>query len=225
MESGPTAVSRSPICWVQSAPLLMRGARSARRSMPCSIYMRGSGPLNWVEKNRTGSSKDCVREGRLCAIGPMRDSFRPISLCANRPIASPAGDARKRSSFIATRWGDRQRGTWEYLGFRLSFAQTREQGSRTYVWRDQVFQRRIEVPQLKGTLTDYHEAMAYMTISLPHLAVEFGKDEARWGPGRQDNLGLSNHAPSFTMLRLKSKLWCLPLGEHRRRAARLSRSS
>ena len=94
----------------------------------------------------------------------------------------------------------------EYLGFRLSFAQTREQGSRTYVWRDQVFQRRIEVPQLKGTLTDYHEAMAYMTISLPHLAVEFGKDEARWGPGRQDNLGLSNHAPSFTMLRLKSKL-------------------
>lgn len=94
----------------------------------------------------------------------------------------------------------------EYLGFRLSFAQTREQGSRTYVWRDQVFQRRIEVPQLKGTLTDYHEAIAYMTISLPHLAVEFGKDEARWGPGRQDNLGLSNHAPSFTMLRLKSKL-------------------
>ena len=94
----------------------------------------------------------------------------------------------------------------EYLGFRLSFAQTREQGSRTYVWRDQVFQRRIEVPQLKGTLTDYHEAMAYMTISLPHLAVEFGKDEARWGPGRQDNLGLSNHAPSFTMLRLKSKI-------------------
>ena len=94
----------------------------------------------------------------------------------------------------------------QHLGFRMSFAQTREQGSRTYVWRDQVFQRRIEVPQLKGTLTDYHEAMAYMTVSLPYLAVEFGKDEARWGPGREDNLGLSNHAPSFPMLRLKSQL-------------------
>ena len=103
--------------------------------------------------------------------------------------------------------GGTVRGPWgQHLGFRMSFAQTREQGSRTYVWRDQVFQRRIEVPQLKGTLTDYHEAMAYMTVSLPYLAVEFGKDEARWGPGREDNLGLSNHASSFPMLRMKSKL-------------------
>ena len=69
----------------------------------------------------------------------------------------------------------------------------------------QVFQRRIEA-LTKGTLTDYHEAMAYMTLSLPYLAVEFGKDEARWGPGREDNLGLSNHASSFPMLRMKSKL-------------------
>ncbi len=94
----------------------------------------------------------------------------------------------------------------EHVGFRISFTQTREQGTRTYTWRDQVYQRRIEVPQLKGSLTDYHEALGYMTFALPYIDVEFGKDEARWGPGRDDNLGLSNHAPSFTMLRLKSNI-------------------
>ncbi len=94
----------------------------------------------------------------------------------------------------------------QYLGFRMSFAQTREQGTRTYTWRDQVFQRRLEVPQLKGTLTDYHEAIAYVTVGLPHVNVEFGKDEAMWGPGRFDNLGLSHNAPSYTMLRLRSTL-------------------
>ncbi len=93
-----------------------------------------------------------------------------------------------------------------YMGFRMSFAQTREQGTRDYTWRHQVFQRRLEVPQLKGSLTDYHEAMAYVTFALPYVSVEFGKDEAMWGPGRYDNLGLSHNAPSFTMLRLSSNL-------------------
>ena len=149
---------------------------------------------------------------RLCekagfSYGPMRDSFRPISLCANRRIASPVG--RSEAELI---YRNTVGGTVRGLGisrFRLSFAQTREQGSRTYVWRDQVFQRRIEV--LKGTLTDYHEAMAYMTFLF--LAVEFGKDEARWSL----SVKLSNHAPSFTML-LKIQDRCL-LGEHHRRVA------
>jgi hypothetical protein len=99
----------------------------------------------------------------------------------------------------------------ERIGFRMSFAQTREQGSRQYNWREQVFERRLEIPQLKGNLTDYHEAMAYMTVSLPYVDVEFGKDEAAWGPGSDDNLGLSNNAPSYTMLRIKSQLGALKL--------------
>jgi hypothetical protein len=99
----------------------------------------------------------------------------------------------------------------ERIGFRMSFAQTREQGSRHYTWREQVYERRLEIPQLKGGLADYHEAMAYMTVSLPYVDVEFGKDEAAWGPGSDDNLGLSNNAPSYTMLRLKSSIGAMKL--------------
>lgn len=99
----------------------------------------------------------------------------------------------------------------ERIGFRMSFAQTREQGSRRYMWREQVYERRLEIPQLKGGLADYHEAMAYATVSLPYIDVEFGKDEAAWGPGSSDNLGLSNNAPSYTMLRLKSRIGAVKL--------------
>ncbi len=97
----------------------------------------------------------------------------------------------------------------ERIGFRTSFIQTREQGSRQYTWREQVFERRLEIPQLKGNLADYHEAKAYVKLSLPHVDVEFGKDNAAWGPGQNDNLGLSANAPSFTMLRLQSRLGAL----------------
>jgi len=93
----------------------------------------------------------------------------------------------------------------ENIGFRISFEQTREQGNRDYVLRQDVFERRLEIPQLKDNRVDYHQGNAYFVLSLPFVDVELGKDEARWGPAPGDNLGLSNNASSYDMLRLRAK--------------------
>ncbi len=91
------------------------------------------------------------------------------------------------------------------VGYQVRFEQTREQGSRTYHLRDDVFERRIEVPQLKGDMVDFHEGMASLDFALPFLEVEFGKGEVAWGPAPEDNLGLSDNAPAFDMLRLQAR--------------------
>ncbi len=90
------------------------------------------------------------------------------------------------------------------VGFRISFAQTREQGSRSYYLRDDVYERRLEFPQLKGGVVDFHEGSAYLTFSWGFVDVEMGKDQLNWGPAPTDNLGLSANAPSFDLIRLRA---------------------
>lgn len=105
-----------------------------------------------------------------------------------------------------TRLGGTVRGHLQNrVGFYISFQQSVEQGSRSYFLRDDVFERRIEVPQLKGNRVDFHEGKAYLTFALPFCDVEFGKDDVSWGPGPKDQLGLSDNAPSFDMLRLRAQ--------------------
>jgi len=92
------------------------------------------------------------------------------------------------------------------LGFRIAFMQTREQGSRHYSLRSDVFERRLEIPQLKGDLADFHEGSAYVTFSLePFADVEIGKDQVQWGPAPRQNLGLGSSAPAFDMVRLRAR--------------------
>ena len=63
VESVPTVVSRSPICWVQSAQLLMRYFVSSTEHALFTSY-EGSGPAELGRKNRTGSSKTaCEKTG------------------------------------------------------------------------------------------------------------------------------------------------------------------
>ena len=110
------------------------------------------------------------------------------------------------------RFGGVLRGSWgETVGFRLAFEQTREQGSRDYVIRDDVYERRLEFVQLKGGLADYHQGAAYLTFALPFARVQLGKDAARWGPAPDDNLGLSDNAPAYDMIRLSSRLGAFKL--------------
>ena len=105
-------------------------------------------------------------------------------------------------------WGE----AWERLGFRIAFLQTREQGNRSYVIRDDVFERRLEVPQLKEDLADFHEGTGALFFSpLPGLTVEVGKGQASWGPAARDNLGLSDNAPGFDMVRLRGQFGILKL--------------
>ena len=92
------------------------------------------------------------------------------------------------------------------LQFRASFEQAREEGSRSYHLRDDVYEPRLELPQLKGNRVDYHEGTAYFAFGTPFVDVQVGKDVASWGPARVDNLGLSNNAPSFDMVRLNTRL-------------------
>jgi len=97
------------------------------------------------------------------------------------------------------------------IGFRTAFEQTLEEGTRAYRLREDIFERRLELPQLKGNRVDYHQGTAYFVFSLSFLDVEMGKDEVRWGPGPTDNLGLSNNAPAFDMVRLKARLGAVKL--------------
>ncbi|MFH1570462.1 MAG: capsule assembly Wzi family protein [Gemmatimonadota bacterium] len=105
-------------------------------------------------------------------------------------------------------WGD----VADRMGFRIAFEQTREQGSRTYRLRDDVYEPRLEAVQLKEGVADYHQGSAYVTFSLsPFADVEIGKDQVRWGPAPGDNLGLGDVAPGFEMVRLRARYGALKL--------------
>jgi len=97
------------------------------------------------------------------------------------------------------------------LGFRIGFLQTREQGSRSYVYRQDVYERRLELPQLKGDLADFHEGTAYLSFAVGPVDVQVGKDELMWGPAPLENLGLSKNTPSYNLVRLKSRLGAFKL--------------
>ena len=98
------------------------------------------------------------------------------------------------------------------IGFRIAFEQTREQGTRRYVLREDLFEARREAVQLKDGLADYHEGGAYAAFSVGGLVeVQVGKDRAVWGPAPLDNLGLSGNAPGFHMVRLRSRFGALHL--------------
>jgi len=118
-----------------------------------------------------------------------------------------AGRGRQETERVfRNRLGGAVRGHFaDRIGYRISFLQTREQGSRSYFLRDDVYERRLEALQLKGDLADFHEGMAYLTFSLPAVDVELGKDQVSWGPAPGDNLGLSRNAPSFDMIRLRAR--------------------
>ena len=65
---------------------------------------------------------------------------------------------------------------------------------------------------MKGNLADFHEGTASLSfLPLPDLAVEVGKGQASWGPAARDNLGLSDNAPAFDMIRLRGQFGILKL--------------
>jgi hypothetical protein len=136
-----------------------------------------------------------------------------LDLLARQQTDLFSGRGRDRSEKIfRNRVGSSIRGQFkERIGFRVAFEQTREEGSRDYILRDDVFEPRVELPQLKGDLVDYHEGTAYLTFDLPFFKVDVGKAEARWGPAPGDNLGLSSNAPAYDMVRLKARLGAFKL--------------
>ncbi len=100
----------------------------------------------------------------------------------------------------------------DQVGFRIAFEQSREQGTRGYFLREDLFERQLEAVQLKGTLADFHRGAAYVTFGVgAFFDVQIGKDQVAWGPAPNDNLGLSANAPAFDMIRLRTRLGALEL--------------
>jgi hypothetical protein len=98
------------------------------------------------------------------------------------------------------------------IAFRIAFEQTREQGSRDYSERQDVYEQQLEAVQLKGSLADFHQGAAYFTFGLGlGIEAQVGKDRVAWGPAPDDNLGLSSNAPAFDMVRLRTRLGVLEL--------------
>jgi hypothetical protein len=56
----------------------------------------------------------------------------------------------------------------------------------------------------KGAIWDY--VNAYVSYANRYFYASFGLDRADWGPLKSLGLGLSNHAPAYPMLRLKTSL-------------------
>jgi hypothetical protein len=123
-----------------------------------------------------------------------------------------SGLGRSRAEVVyRNRLGGVVRGDVHGVGYRLAFEQTREQGTRTYVHREDALDPRVETPQLKGGMADYHRGTGYVVFGLPFADVQIGRDEVAWGPGPTDNLGLSRNAPALDMVRLRTRLGALKL--------------
>lgn len=191
-----------------------------------AAWGEGGGRLSQVDRDQLesllGEFVDAVSNSEL--TGTEQQTWRDY--LSGRPLASyRAGQGhveadllvRQQSDFFGGRGrgeserifrnkvGGRLRGQMDnWLGFRVSFEQSREQGSREYVIRDHVYEPRLELPQLKDNLADYHQGRALVVFALPAVRVEVGKQEASWGPAA-DNLGLSHNGPAFDMVRLRSR--------------------
>jgi hypothetical protein len=61
-------------------------------------------------------------------------------------------------------------------------------------------------PLFGGSETYYDATEAYLNWGTEWINVTFGKDKVSWGPGRKTNLLLSDNAPSFDQLRIKTRI-------------------
>jgi hypothetical protein len=155
---------------------------------------------------RLGVAGDRIRRAPPLAVYRHEHGSMEADLLARSQSDVLSGRGRGSSERVyRNRLGGIVRGRIEdIMGFRISFEQAREEGSRRYGQRDDVFEPRLEVPQLKGDRVDYHEGTAYIAFGTRLFDVQFGKDVASWGPAGADNLGLTNNAPSFDMVRLST---------------------
>ena len=164
-------------------------------------------PSVYTGGRRSSSMFEAVRSTRAPLAYEHDRGHIEADLIVRQQMDLMAGRTRARAERVYRhRLGGMARGQLaDRVGFRIAFQQSLERGSREYGLRDDVFERRLEIPQLKGGHADFHEGSAYVVLSLPFADVELGKDEARWGPAPGDNLGLSNNAPSFDMLRIRAR--------------------
>ena len=171
--------------------------------------LRREFPQKGVASNpqRNGGPRSRMRRGESLAVYRHERGSIEAGLLARSQSDVLGGRGRGSTERIyRNRLGGIVRGhVDDILGFRLSFEQAREEGSRRYHQRDDVFEPRLEVPQLKGNRVDYHEGTAYVAFGTRLFDVQIGKDVASWGPAGVDNLGLTNNAPSFDMVRLSTR--------------------
>ena len=89
----------------------------------------------------------------------------------------------------------------ERFGFSLYVRNTLRKGENLL---EEQFDPSLGVPVVISGKNAYSDnASAYFIYRLPHVLIEFGRDEAEWGPGQTGRLMLSRHGSYFDMLRLQ----------------------
>jgi len=163
---------------------------------------------------RTGASLERARWGRGLATYAHDRGHLAADLLLRQQTDQFRGRGRDevetvyRNRVGGVLWGT----VGDRVGFRLAFEQTREQGSRRYALRDDVYEPHLEAVQLKGGAADYHRGAAYVAFSLPPFVdVQVGKDQVEWGPAPTENLGLGSVGPGFHMVRLRARWGALKL--------------
>lgn len=102
-----------------------------------------------------------------------------------------------------TFWGTLGR----HLGFYLNSRDTKEHGTRAYPTSSRIAWPRFGFARGYGTHVYHDETIAYLHFTLPHVAVEFGKNLNRWGPGYTGALALNDYATSYDQLKISAQFW------------------
>jgi hypothetical protein len=92
---------------------------------------------------------------------------------------------------------------YRHFAFRIQHFEGREWSNRERLTRSDVARSPIESVQLKGNTVDFRESRYQLSLTLPWLDLDVGKQSFEWGPAREDNIFLQAGTPSFVYSRLR----------------------
>ena len=152
--------------------------------------------------------KDRSVSGRLPRnIYTHRDSVLTIQISPLlRQTAHVVSDDQAAEQFVSQTYvGIALHGTLhDHIAFRLQHFEAREWSDLPRTSRFAIWASPVETVQLKGKTADFRETRYQLRLSLPWFVLDFGKEAFDWGPGRDANLALHNHSPSYLYARLQA---------------------
>ena len=91
----------------------------------------------------------------------------------------------------------------EHFGFVTDVRDTKEWGSRAYPGRRNMSREGLGFAQTSGDHLYHDETVASLVYLWKYFTLQFGKDSNRWGPGFHGQLGLSDRATSYDLLKFQ----------------------
>ncbi len=91
-----------------------------------------------------------------------------------------------------------------HLGVFVDVRDSRQWGTRSYPPAGTNYsQDRLGFVRSGGSFADHDETSASLVFSWSFLTLQYGKDSNRWGPGRRGQLGLSDRATSYDLVKIQ----------------------